>query len=73
MNALAHVNHFQPVLDLAECILKVIVPAVIDVFLLNSPHKAFNQAILGGAGFVGHADDDAMFQQAVGVQPGGIL
>jgi len=73
MNALLHVNHFQPVLDLVASIVKIAVLTVIDMFLLQRAHEAFDQAILGGTGFVGHADFHTAFQQAVGVQPGGVL
>lgn len=53
MYALPQIDHFQPVLDLAESILKIISLTVIDVFLLQRSDKAFDQTILGGTGFVG--------------------
>ena len=68
MKALPHIDHFQPVPDLAQGIVKVAVFTVIDVFFLERSDETLDQAILGGAGFVGHADLVAMFPQAVGVE-----
>ena len=73
MNVLPHIDDFQLVLNLAASIVKIAVLTVIDMLLHQSPNKAFAQTILGGAGFVRHADLNAMFQQAVGVQLAGML
>lgn len=46
MQSLGHVDNFQPLLELAESVVKGLVLAVVDVFLLEGAHEALDDAVL---------------------------
>jgi len=67
MQTLGHVDHFEPVLQLTLGIVKVLVLALIDVFLLERAHEALGDPVLLRTAFVTYADVDAVCQQTVDI------
>jgi hypothetical protein len=63
MNTFGHVFDFQPVLDLPEGVVIIIVFSVIHMLLLQNADKTFGQAVLGGLSRIGHADVHAQVDQ----------
>src|SRR5215211_9257092 len=73
MNAFGHVFDLNPVFNLAIGVIKIRVFGIVEMLLLESPHKTLGISVLGRLTGFGHAYLDAPLGEASDIASGGVL
>src|SRR5215211_8566211 len=73
MNAFGHVFDLNPVFNLAIGVIKIRVFGIVEMLLLESPHKTLGISVLGRLTGFGHAYLDVPLGEASDIASGGVL